>query len=42
VAAGVALIGLAGLLPLGLVLALVWWIYATHRRRSRLQALDQI
>ncbi|HEY1522849.1 MAG TPA: DUF4349 domain-containing protein [Solirubrobacteraceae bacterium] len=42
VAAGVALIGLAGLLPLALVLALVWWIYATLRRRSRLQALDQI
>jgi uncharacterized protein DUF4349 len=42
VAAGVALIGLAGLLPLALVLALAWWIYATLRRRSRLQALDQI
>lgn len=42
VAAGVALIGLAGLLPLALVLALVLWIYAALRRRSRLQALDQI
>lgn len=42
VAAGVALIGLAGLLPLALVAALAWWIYAALRRRSRLQALDQI
>jgi hypothetical protein len=42
VAAGVALIGLAGLLPLVLVLALAWWIYATLRRRSRMQALDQL
>ena len=42
VAAGVALIGLAGLLPLALVLALAWWIYAALRRRSRLQALDQV
>lgn len=42
VAAGVALIALAGLLPLALVLALAWWIYAALRRRSRLQALDQI
>jgi hypothetical protein len=42
VAAGVALIGLAALLPLGLVAALGWWIYAALRRRSRLQALDQI
>ena len=42
VAAGVALIALAALLPLALVLALVWWIYSTLRRRSRMQALDQI
>jgi EamA domain-containing membrane protein RarD len=42
VAAGVALIGLAGLLPLALVLALAWWIYAMLRRRARMQALDQI
>ena len=42
VAAGVALIGLAGLLPLALVAALAWWIHAALRRRSRLQALDQI
>jgi hypothetical protein len=40
VAAGVALIGLAALLPVGLVLALLWWIYGTVRRRRRLQALD--
>jgi hypothetical protein len=42
VAAGVALIGLAALLPLALVLALAWWIYATLRRRGRMQALDQL
>jgi hypothetical protein len=42
VAAGVALIGLAALLPVSLVLALAWWIYATLRRRWRQQALDQI
>lgn len=42
VAAGVALIALAGLLPLALVLVVIWWIYTTLRRRSRLQALDQI
>jgi hypothetical protein len=40
VAAGVALIGLAALLPVALVLALAWWIYAALRRRRRLQALD--
>jgi hypothetical protein len=40
VAAGVALIGLAALLPVGLVLALLWWIFSTVRRRRRLQALD--
>jgi hypothetical protein len=40
VAAGVALIGLAALLPVGLVLALLWWIGSTVRRRRRLQALD--
>jgi hypothetical protein len=40
VAAGVALIGLAALLPIGLVAALLWWVGRTLRRRSRLQALD--
>ncbi len=40
VAAGVALIVLAALLPVGLVLALLWWVGRTVRRRSRQQALD--
>jgi nanoRNase/pAp phosphatase (c-di-AMP/oligoRNAs hydrolase) len=40
VVAGVVLIALAVLIPIGLVLALAWWIGAllTHRRRER--ALD--
>lgn len=40
VAAGVSLIVLAALLPIGLLLALLWWIRRTARRRSRLHALD--
>ena len=40
VAAGVALIALAVLVPLGLLAALVWWIAAAVRRRRREQALD--
>jgi ubiquinone biosynthesis protein UbiJ len=40
VAAGAALIGLAGLLPFALVVALIWWIVATMRRRRREHALD--
>jgi hypothetical protein len=40
VAAGVALIALAGLVPVGLVAALVAWIAYTLRRRRREQALD--
>jgi Domain of unknown function (DUF4349) len=40
VAAGVALIVLAAMLPVGLLLALLWWIWRTARRRSRQQALD--
>lgn len=40
VAAGVSLIVLAALVPVGLLLALLWWIRRTVRRRSRLQALD--
>ena len=40
VAAGVALIALAVLVPLGLIAALAWWIAAALRRRRREQALD--
>jgi Domain of unknown function (DUF4349) len=40
VAAGVALIALAGLAPLGLLAALAWWVGAALRRRRREQALD--
>jgi Domain of unknown function (DUF4349) len=40
VAAGVALIALAALVPVGLVVALALWIGLTLRRRRREQALD--
>jgi hypothetical protein len=40
VAAGVALIALAVLVPVSLVAALAWWIAAALRRRRREQALD--
>jgi hypothetical protein len=40
IAAGVALIALAGLVPVALVGALAWWIAAALRRRRREQALD--
>ncbi len=40
VAAGVALIALAVLVPVGLLAALGWWIGAALRRRRREQALD--
>src|SRR5207302_9655029 len=40
VAAGVALIALAVMLPLGLVGALVWWAALPARRHRRAQALD--
>jgi hypothetical protein len=40
VAAGVALISLAVLLPVALVAALIWWIAAAIRHRRREQALD--
>jgi hypothetical protein len=40
VAAGVALIALAALVPLGLIGALVWWGAAAARRRRREHALD--
>jgi len=42
VAAGVALIALAALVPLALVGALGWWVTATLRRRRREQALDTV
>jgi hypothetical protein len=40
VAAGVALIALAALVPVSLLGALGWWLAATLRRRRREQALD--
>jgi hypothetical protein len=42
VVAGVALIVLAVLLPLGLVAALVAWVAFAVRRRRREQALDLV
>jgi hypothetical protein len=42
VAAGVALIGLAALTPIGLLAALAWWIASAIRRRRREQALDLV
>jgi hypothetical protein len=42
VAAGVVLIGLAALLPAGLLIALLWWIGSRMRHRRRLQALDLV
>ena len=40
VGAGVALIALAVLVPVGLVAALAWWIGVVVRRRRREHALD--
>ena len=40
VAAGVALITLAALVPVALLTALGWWIVTAVRRRRREQALD--
>ena len=40
VAAGVALIVLAALVPVGLLVALAWWVGSALRRRRREQALD--
>jgi hypothetical protein len=40
VAAGVALITLAALLPVALLVALGWWVVSVTRRRRREQALD--
>jgi hypothetical protein len=42
VAAGIALIGLAALVPFALLGALGWWIAAAIRRRRRQQALDLV
>ena len=42
VAAGVALITLAALVPVALLGALAWWIAALIRRRRREQALDLV
>ena len=42
VAAGVALIVLAALVPVALIAALAWWIATLVRRRRREQALDAI
>jgi hypothetical protein len=42
VVAGGALIAIAALLPVGLVIALVWWVGAAVRRRRREQALDSV
>jgi hypothetical protein len=42
VAAGVALIAIAGLTPVALVAALLWWLGSAVRRRRREQALDSV
>jgi Domain of unknown function (DUF4349) len=42
VAAGVALIAIAALTPVGLLVALAWWVGAAVRRRRREQALDSV
>lgn len=42
VAAGGALIAIAALTPVGLLVALVWWVGAAFRRRRREQALDSV
>lgn len=42
VAAGIALIGVAALVPFALVAALGWWIAAAIRRRRRENALDVV
>ena len=40
VTAGVALIALAALVPVGLLIALLWWLALTVQRRRRERALD--
>jgi hypothetical protein len=42
VAAGAALIAIAALTPVGLLVALAWWVAAAVRRRRREQALDSV
>jgi hypothetical protein len=42
VAAGIALIGLAALVPFALLGALAWWLGSALRRRRRQQALDLV
>jgi hypothetical protein len=42
VAAGGALIAIAALTPVGLLVALVWWVGVAVRRRRREQALDSV
>jgi hypothetical protein len=42
VAAGIALIAAAGLVPLALLAALGWWIASLLRRRRRQQVLDLV
>jgi hypothetical protein len=42
VAAGIALIGLAALVPFALLGALAWWVGSAFRRRRRQQALDLV
>jgi hypothetical protein len=42
VAAGVALIALAGLVPFSLLAGIAWWVAAAIRRRRREQALDLV
>jgi hypothetical protein len=42
VAAGVALIAIAALIPVGLLVALAWWVGSAVRRRRREQALDSV
>lgn len=42
VVAGAALIAIAALTPVGLLIALAWWVAAVVRRRRREQALDSV
>lgn len=42
VGAGVALIAIAVLAPIGLLVALLWWVGSTLKRRRREQALDSV
>ena len=42
VGAGVALVAIAVLAPIGLLVALLWWVGSTLKRRRRQQALDSV